>query len=294
MHSLHVGGDVRSAQGSERDVMVFTPPRDDLGVAPRHLELANKLRTRNNHLPTKQAICVCLRIVCIVLLVLLAAFALYTTVSILVGRKAPLLCVKQAIPNGILKSAGNHAIPYVNCNEDYEVANPISPDIRCRLVMVHCSEVRRASLIHKEQQRCHRKFAFATEAVANASLVRMRDNGTLSTRADERQMVAVETAAMLNTTCIHKDEVTETRLYGAQSHRPLQLDSSKDGIASSLAALATLVMVPVMVLTVAERAPVCGRANGANEPGPDMVVPPDEAPLLSCNGAAVDGGDENA
>lgn len=293
MHSLSVG-DVRSALGSERDLAVFTPPRDDLGVAPRRSEFADKLRPRNNNLPTKQAICVCLRIVCFVVLVIFAAFALYTASSILIGRKHEVLCLKQTIPNGLLRSAGNDAVPSVSCNDGYEVASPISPDFKCRMVMRHCFVVRRASLIHKEKRRCRKRYAFVTEAVANASLALDHDNDTSSMRADERQMAVVQTAATLNATCINNNTVKQTRLYGERSQQPQLKVFSEDGGASSLAALATLVMIPVMVLSVAERAHARGRENGANEPGCDMVVPADEAPLLSCDAATADGGDESA
>lgn len=293
MHSLHVG-DVRSARSSERDLAVFTPPRDDLGVAPRCSEFADKLRPRNNNLPMKQALCVFMRIICFIVLVIFAAFAMYTAASILIGRKHKVLCVKQTIPNGLLMSEGNDAVPSVSCNEGYEVASKISPDFKCRMVMKHCSVVRRASLIHKEKRRCHRRYAFVTEAVANASLALDHDNDTSSMRADERQMAVVQTAATLNATCINKNMVKEMRLYGERSQQPHLEDFSVHGVASSLAALATLVMIPVMVLSVAERAHAPGREDGANEPGCDMVVPADEAPLLSCDAATADGGDESA
>lgn len=151
---------------------VHTPPRDDLATRPRLVHITDDhdahgldqkratalccgcdaeqggfcLRMWRASAATRQACCLTLGVICVMVVFMAAMAGLYSFVNKVYSGGEDIVCKEQAIIHGVIKAGVANASAVVRCDDGFVQRREPDPDLRCRVVYQDYDKEHTASL----------------------------------------------------------------------------------------------------------------------------------------------------
>jgi hypothetical protein len=268
---------------SEREYhkAVFTPPRDDFGMAPKppFFEDTSVAEIEDTSHPTRQALCLVLRLICCVGVTIASMIALYMLLSSLIKEPKVNNCLSQRIQHGALMPGMEGDKPFVQCDKGFMTGAPVEA-LTCMLIFEHCEIEKKATVMKAAVEKCTRKYAYTMPEVAKAAQVKLVDKASekkvskLEEQVNTKSTDKVPHACLLDPSQLRKsksDTQGSTKLYEwrAPPFRGLEKMGGLSATSISLAALVALVLVAMLANAGVNRS----RSNYAFRPI-DSSCPP--------------------
>lgn len=275
------------ADHSEREVrpagpQVFTPPRDDFaglsaysGTTPAQ----DQQKQQRDTLIMRQALCLLIRVASCFACTLISVSLVYTFVNLVTPVRNAVHCVEQSIFHGRILAGHVDSDAVVVCNKGYSLGAPLV-GIKCRLVSEHCVIEKHATVMKEAVQKCDREYAYVSKVIEDTVLRNHSETMHAIDIVEEDSIphACMKDASMKSDSEAQKEKETKetSRLYDKTKptlHAPRGATAMN---ASSIASVASLVLVPLAVLAITGvargRADLRGRLGQSTPSAVDDIV----------------------
>lgn len=243
---------------SEREYhgAVFTPPRDDFGMAgkPPVANLSETEMAGDTSHPTKQAICIILRVICCFAVAMAIMLSFYKILSSLVQEPIVYNCNAQRIQHGQFMPGMEGDLPFVKCDKHYMTGAPVA--LKCAMTFEHCVVTKKATVVKAAVKKCTKRYAYAPAKMAEQAMmntsITMKEIDKMAAKLVPHACLFDPSQIETHTSDSKSDSKGSSKLYKERKTLPLRGTSGPLALsATSISCAALLALIPVAALMVA-------------------------------------------